>query len=77
MKVPNVQFDIVDIYNNKINGEVYCLNKTNADDCDLYFIDIMKAFSLNHYKLVPTSQATATLYVKKTKIPVFFISKTY
>lgn len=77
MKVPDLQFDIIDVSNQRVYGEVYCLNKTDSNDCDLYFQYLMAPYSLNHFKLVPAPKASKTAYVKKEKLPIFFLSKTY
>ncbi|KAL4512875.1 hypothetical protein ABPG72_017560 [Tetrahymena utriculariae] len=53
IKVPNVSFSIVDSDNKNIYGEVFCLNKYDRTDCDLYFEDEFDGYSYKYYKLVP------------------------
>lgn len=77
MKVPNVRFELVDAGNRAVAADVFCLNKTDRDDCDLYFAGLMEAHSLNHFKLVPVDRAPAkTNYVAKQALPIFFVKKT-
>lgn len=44
LKVPNVTFEVIDSQNNNILADIFCLNSTDNNDCDLYFFANLTAF---------------------------------
>lgn len=53
VKVPHVNLKVIDTDNNELMTDVFCLNITDATDCDLYTYVTFNAFSVHYYKIVP------------------------
>lgn len=45
--------NVIDINNKILDADLICANKTDSDNCDLYFNAQLTNYSLNYFKLAP------------------------
>lgn len=54
-----------------------CANKTDEDDCDLYFLANLPSYDVASFKIVPTEDPQKTNYVKGEKMSFFKLKETF
>ena len=75
-----MKFDILNINNEAITGEIICANKTDTNDCDLYFAPNLEGHALNYFKFVTNKyewEKATTSYISPQKVPIYAIKKKF
>lgn len=66
VKVPNLEsVSVINARNEQLQGDLICSNRTDANDCDLYFSGNLKSFSLEHFKIIPGASTSTKIKVIK------------
>lgn len=76
IKIPKIGVNVIDVSNKVLVSDIICANKSDANNCDLYFQATLQNYSLNYFKLVPSESLDAN-FVKPDDIPFFAFSKTF
>lgn len=56
VKIPRMNVQVTDYNNNALPTDVFCVNITDIEDCDLYFESKLEAYSFSFFKIAPYNE---------------------